>query len=115
MKDFRPLWAAKAQAKNITAEDMVDRCILKTMSAKAENKEELVGIFLKKAFTPLKYGMPPYNYRAAIDAANSLNYDFLYRQHSLFAASCLETADEWDMYNALLKVILKKEIYNGKD
>ena len=115
MKNYKEIWAKKAQEKAITRENMVERCILKAMSAKSEDKEHIVECLLKRAFTPLKNITPPANYRSASQAAAFVNYSFRWNKDKLFASEVLETADEWDMFNALLTVGLKKEIYNGKD
>lgn len=104
MKDFKPIWAKKAQAKAVTREDAIERCVLKAMYAKTDHPEELVESFLRCAFQPLKYVAPPANYASAITGTGKLYRRFTHSKSRdvLMASQVLENADEWDTYNALL-------------
>ena len=51
MIDFITTFKAKANAKNITAADIIALCIYKTMKAKSEDKATILKHFLTKSFT----------------------------------------------------------------
>lgn len=55
MKDYTQIWKTKAHNKNLSAADMVAYCILKAIRARTEDKEELLKVFLDKAFSPHHY------------------------------------------------------------
>ena len=117
MKNFKDAWAKKAQAKSITASNMIELCILKAMNAKSENKEELTKIFLKKAFSPYKNPTPIswVNYRTVkLAAAGQLNL-FKWNRKSMFSFDILENEEESDLFYSLLVIACDKETYNGKD
>jgi hypothetical protein len=59
MKDFRTQWKNLAHTKSITAEDVVNLCILRAMRSKGDT-EEVLKHLLHKAFSPRNFDSNPY-------------------------------------------------------
>lgn len=92
MKNFKELWAKKAQAKNISAADMFEYCIIKAIAAKNEDKEKLANIFIAKAFLPGPVQLYPH--RAVREARNYVLNCLRHRRENLFMFNILETPEE---------------------
>lgn len=107
MKNFNEFWKNKAQNKNIRSEDMVAHCILKTIAAKSEHKEEVLKYYLGKAFTA---GMPAahrkHPFQALHEAAKTVEFRLRYRQTLMDKpiTDFLETAEEIELFGSLMKV-----------
>ena len=100
MKDYKTIWATKARSKSITSQDMFERCVIKAIAAKSNDKVSLLRILLARAFSPCKYRRPAY--RTLINIQKYVLYQFKYFRHTTWASNILETEAEWDMYYALI-------------
>lgn len=107
MKNFKDVWKNLAHTKSISAKDMVAFCILKTIAAKSEAKEEVFKYFLGKAFSAGKICQSrKHPFQAVRYAAIDAESDFKYRSSILGKPilEFLETNEEIELYGYLLKI-----------
>ena len=89
------IWKEKARDKNITRSDVVAYCILRTINAKSENKEEILKYFLDKAFSPGKICQHrPTPYHARDLAISELNREVLYKDSVFRSKEFFNTIDK---------------------
>jgi hypothetical protein len=103
MKNFKEIWAEKAQSKNITRDDMIEYCIIKTIKAKSEDKEEVFKYYLTKAFTPGRVCAHRWHpYQTIYAGLSVLGGRYKWSKERLLAHGILETPEEWELYGKLL-------------
>lgn len=102
MKNYKEIWKNKARNKSITRADTVAYCILKAMSAKSENKLELLTYFLNRAFTAGKVcAHRPEPYWALKFAAQELRSEVIYRK-TVFGTELFESDEERMQFQHLM-------------
>jgi hypothetical protein len=98
MKDFKAIWKAKANSKNITVEDVVAHAILRTMAAKSRDKRDILRHFIVRAFKEHK----TQGWSALIDAVDTIEYRLKYGHLVMSMLEALETPEEEKMFLSLL-------------
>ena len=80
MTHYKEIFKAKARAKTVTASDMLTYAIFKAMSAKGENKEEILNSIVSKSFTPGKICSHRWHpYQAVLQAAGHAHHKATYK------------------------------------
>ena len=105
-EDYKKLWKTLANDKSIKAYHVVQRCIIKAMTAKGENKEEILTALLKKAFSAKNDG----SYPGLEEAANTASRSYI---RQLFNGPPLKdylSEEELTEYTRLLKTISSQKL-----
>lgn len=107
MNKFIEIWKNKAKNKEITAKDTVAYCILKTIAAKSENKEEVLKYYLGRAFSAGKIAQHRHHPFSAVHlAAEYVRNDLKYRNKILGEASTtfLTSVEDIELFSSLVNV-----------
>lgn len=107
MTKFIEVWKNKAKNKDISAKDTVAYCILRTIVAKSESKEEVLKYYLGRAFSAGRIAQHRrHQYSAVHNAAHDVESDLKYRNKIMGepAIEFLKTVEDIELYSSLVTV-----------
>lgn len=115
-KNWKSHWKLVANNKNVTARHMAQYCILKALSAKANNKVEIAQALLRRAFTPVSNKNELANGREPFDTIQNILYRLTFHKNATifgFENNLILDDEGYEDYKNLLvelnKVDLKAE------